>query len=83
MICVHHLGADGAEFWINPDLVRSVERRPDTVVNFTDGTQMYVGETPEQLIELIASYRAALLRRAFHPDAAPSLLAPDPAGNGE
>lgn len=65
MIKLHHLGKQQEEVWLNPDLIRTVGRRPDTLITLTDGHQMWVEETPEEIAHLILRWRAEVLRQAL------------------
>jgi flagellar protein FlbD len=54
----------GEEFYLNADLVESVENTPDTVVTLFDGRKMVVHEPAQEVVELITLYRASVLRAA-------------------
>jgi flagellar protein FlbD len=51
MIRLHHFR--GEEFFLNCDLVESIQSTPDTVLTLFDGRKMVVAETAEQVVELI------------------------------
>ncbi len=59
MILVHRL--KGEPFFVNADLIDSVEATPDTVVSFVDGRRVVVGEAPHEIVERIVTFRAAIL----------------------
>jgi len=39
----------GKTIFVNPELIRTLESTPDTIICFTDGTRVPVRETPEQI----------------------------------
>lgn len=62
MIVVTRL--NGSRFAINPDLVERIQESPDTTVLMVDGAQYIVTETMDELITLIAQYRARIVSLA-------------------
>ncbi len=42
---------------INPDHIRFIEKRPDTIVTFADGKTLIVRESPEEITQLMLNYR--------------------------
>ena len=48
-------------FAVNSDLIKFIEKAPDTVVTLTSGEKIVVLETPETVIEKIIVFRRALL----------------------
>lgn len=44
------------EFYINPYLVETLEKRPDTVIKLTTGNKLVIKETPEQVVERIIEF---------------------------
>lgn len=59
MIRVHRL--KGEPFFINADLVESIEATPDTVLRLVDGRRAMVAETPEEVVQLMVDFRASVL----------------------
>ncbi len=59
MIVVHRL--KGADFFLNADLVESVEETPDTVVTLVDGRRIVVSDTAADIAQRIVEYRASIL----------------------
>lgn len=59
MILVHRL--KGEPMFVNADLIESIEARPDTVLTLVDGRKTVVAETPEEVVERVAQFRAAVL----------------------
>lgn len=47
----------GRLIFVNPELIRSLETTPDTIICFTDGTRVPVRETPEQIKAKIIQYK--------------------------
>ena len=41
---------DGEPFVLNADVIRYIERRPDTFITLTSGERLVVGETMEVVI---------------------------------
>ena len=62
MILVHRL--KGEPFVVNADLIETVEAFPDTVLRLVDGRKAVVAETPEEVIDLVVAFRAAIVRAA-------------------
>lgn len=56
---------NGTQFAINPDLIERCYASPDTHVTMVEGTTYIITETVDELIELIATYRAHVLKLAF------------------
>jgi flagellar protein FlbD len=51
MIELHKL--NGVSVFVNPDLIRTVEKTPDTILTFTDGEKLMVRDTPDEIVEKI------------------------------
>ncbi len=51
-------------FAVNPDLVERIQANPDTSVVLVDGTTFIVRETVDEIIDLIARYRARVIALA-------------------
>ncbi len=58
MILVHRL--DGAPFYLNAELVETVEATPDTVIVLVNGHRYIVKEQIEDIIARILTYRRFL-----------------------
>ncbi|KLU60378.1 flagellar protein (FlbD) [Peptococcaceae bacterium CEB3] len=50
-------------FYLNPDLIETMEQTPDTVITLTGGNKYVVTEEPTLLIQRIGEFR-----RRCHPD---------------
>ena len=48
---------DGEPFVLNAELIRYVERRPDTFVTLTSGDRIVVAETMDEVIERAVHYQ--------------------------
>lgn len=48
---------NGKEFWVNADLIETVEATPDTVVTLATGKKYVVVEKPSQVVELFMVYK--------------------------
>jgi flagellar protein FlbD len=62
MIKLHHLR--GEEFYLNADLIESVEATPDTILTLFDGRKIVVAESITDVIDEILFFRASVLRVA-------------------
>lgn len=54
----------GEEFFLNCDLIESVESTPDTVLTLFDGRKIVVADRAEDVVESIRMFRASVLRAA-------------------
>jgi len=48
---------NGKEFFLNPELIESLEATPDTVVTLRGGVRHVVRESPEEVTARILAYR--------------------------
>lgn len=55
---------DGQPFVLNADLIRYVERRPDTFITLTNGDRIVVGESMDDVIDRAVVYQQ---RKHFMP----------------
>jgi len=67
MIVVTRL--NDSQFAINPDLIERIHANPDTTLVMVDGANFIVTETMDEVIDLIAHYRARVISLAYDPDA--------------
>ena len=44
------------EFYLNPELIETIERTPDTVISLTTNKKYIVSESVDQLLERIVDY---------------------------
>lgn len=52
------------ELVINSDLIEFVETTPDTIISLTTGKKVMVKESTDEIIELIAEFKATSQARA-------------------
>jgi flagellar protein FlbD len=50
----------GKQFWLNPHLVESMERNPDTTLALTDGKRIIVKEDADEVVRRIVAYRRTI-----------------------
>lgn len=62
MIIVHRLR--GEAFFLNADLIESIEATPDTVITLVDSRRFVVADHPEEIVQRIRLYRGSLLASA-------------------
>lgn len=48
---------NGTEFYLNPELIQSVEKTPDTVITLINEKKLVVRESPEVICERYIEYR--------------------------
>jgi flagellar protein FlbD len=75
MIELHRLGHEGP-FQLNPDLILTVEARPDTVVTLTTGAKVVVSESPGEVLDGVRRWRVAILAEALAQRPARAVRAP-------
>jgi flagellar protein FlbD len=58
---------NNSQFAVNPDLVERIHSNPDTTLTLVDGTTYIVTESMDEVIDLMAHYRAKVISLArFH-----------------
>jgi flagellar protein FlbD len=65
MIPLHRIVNPEHPLYLNPDLLQQVEANPDTVVTLTNGSRFVVAETPGEIADLVAGWRADVIARAL------------------
>ena len=65
MITLHRMGHEHEEFELNPDLIATVEARPDTTVHLATGERLLVEETPQEVTEAVRAWRVEILSQAL------------------
>lgn len=68
MIALHRL--DGRLFFLNAELIETIEQTPDTVVTLTTGRKYLVQESGPAVVAEVLAYRRAVARPG------PSILHP-------
>ena len=56
MIRVRKLSKDEEEFYINPSLIETIEKKPDTIITLMNNKKYIVADTVEELLESIKGY---------------------------
>ena len=51
---------NGTEYLLNPHLIESVDRTPDTTVTLVSGKKVVIKETPDEVVAEIVKYRKML-----------------------
>ena len=57
---------NGEEFVLNAELIRFVERRPDTYVTLTSNDRLIVRESLEEVVKRAIAWSRAVRARADH-----------------
>jgi flagellar protein FlbD len=52
---------NGSIFFINPDLILSMEATPDTIVTLTTGEKLVVKDSPEQIIDRFVAFKRRIV----------------------
>lgn len=68
---------DKKELCVNPDLIKTAEAIPDTIITLTTGERMYVRESVDEVVGLFVGYQ-----RTIRQQRAQGVLAP-PVCDGE
>lgn len=55
MIAVSRL--DGSSFFLNSELIETIEATPDTVLTLTSQKKLIVRESPQEVIERLVAFR--------------------------
>jgi len=61
---------------VNSDLIKCVEKAPDTVLTLVTGEKIIVRETTEQVLERVVAFRRAILAGLTPTLCEPSALSP-------
>lgn len=48
---------NGVKFYLNADLIQTIEGTPDTVITLTNNTKVLVKESPERVLERVIEYQ--------------------------
>jgi flagellar protein FlbD len=52
---------NGTKFYINPELIQSVEATPDTIITLVSNKKFIVKDTPQEIAERFIEYRRKTL----------------------
>jgi flagellar protein FlbD len=53
---------NGTMFYLNAELIQTVESTPDTVITLVDYSKFVVRETPDEIIQRCLEYRRSIHR---------------------
>ncbi|HUO69138.1 MAG TPA: flagellar FlbD family protein [Solirubrobacteraceae bacterium] len=65
MITLHRLGHHAEVFYVNHDMIVSVEANPDTVIRLMSGDRILVAETSAEVAEKVRDCRVEILALAL------------------
>ena len=54
---------NGAEYYINADIIEYIEKTPDTLITLSSGKKLVVLETPEEIVKRIIAYRQSVFSK--------------------
>ena len=52
---------NGTKFYLNPELIQTVEKTPDTIITLINSKKIIVKDTPQAIAELFIEYRRRTL----------------------
>lgn len=52
---------NGKTFYVNPELIQSVEGTPDTIITLVNNTKFIVKESPAEVVERFIQYRRRIV----------------------
>ena len=52
---------NGSIFFLNPDMILTLEATPDTIVTLTSGEKLVVKDTPEQIIDRFVAFKRRIV----------------------
>jgi len=55
---------NGSEFYLNPDLIKSIEETPDTIITLMNDDRFLVREKAEEVIDKIVAFRVRVLQQS-------------------
>lgn len=55
---------NGTQFWLNAELIETVEATPDVIITLTNGRKYVVREKAEQVVAAVLEYRNRSLLEA-------------------
>jgi flagellar protein FlbD len=66
MIELTRLGTAREPFWLNPDLIATIEAHPDTLLSLTTGAKLMVMEPPGEVASRVRAWRVGIAREALN-----------------
>jgi flagellar protein FlbD len=55
---------NASEIYLNPDLIKSIEEKPDTIITLANNDHYLVREKAEEVIDKIVAYRVRILHQS-------------------
>ena len=55
---------NGTQFWLNAELIETMEATPDVVITLTNGRKYVVRDTAEEVVRAVLAYRNRSLLEA-------------------
>jgi uncharacterized protein YlzI (FlbEa/FlbD family) len=65
VITLNRLGHSDEPFQLNPDLIVTIESTPDTVITLATTAKVVVAETPDEVADLVRTWRVEVLSEAM------------------
>ena len=65
MIRLHRLSARAEGFYLNPDLIVSIDSTPDTVVTLTTHQKVLVSDPADAVVAAVHAWRSSILAAAL------------------
>ncbi len=66
MIRLHRLGSSYEPFYVNPDLIATMEGHPDVVLTLTNGTKIVVAESDDEVVTAVRRWRIDVMTEALN-----------------
>ena len=66
MIRLHRLGSSYEPFYVNPDLIATMEGHPDVVLTLTNGTKIVVAESDDEVVAAVRRWRIDVMTEALN-----------------
>ena len=64
MIALHRITNPDHPVYLNPDLFALIEAHPDTVITLENASKFVVRETPDEIVQLVRTWRASVIAAA-------------------
>ncbi len=65
VIRLHRLSARAEVFYLNPDLILTIDSTPDSELTLTTHQKVLVSDTPEDIVAAIHAWRSSILASAM------------------
>jgi flagellar protein FlbD len=60
-IVIYVTRRNGSKYYLNPELIQTVEATPDTIITLVNNEKLIVKETPQEIAERFIEYRRRTL----------------------